>query len=98
MEKNKVYRFMHLFNFKNNEFVSEKYDQKLNAKMIHWLPVSKDLVNTEILMDDGSIKKGLAEEDVKNIKENSIIQWERFAFCKLDKKDKNKLVFWYTHK
>ena len=38
---------MHLFNFKNNEFISEEYDQKLNAKMIHWLPVSKDLMNVE---------------------------------------------------
>ncbi|MBU0930179.1 MAG: glutamate--tRNA ligase [Nanoarchaeota archaeon] len=97
IEKNKTYRFMHLFNFKNNEFVSEEYEQGLNAKMIHWLPVSKDLVNIEVLMPDGSVKKGLGEVDIKNVKENSVIQLERFAFCKLDKKEKNKLVFWYTH-
>ncbi|MEM4267100.1 MAG: hypothetical protein QW404_03545, partial [Candidatus Nanoarchaeia archaeon] len=41
---------------------------------------------------------GLAEKDVKKLKVGDIIQFERFAFCRLDKKEKNKLVFWFTHK
>jgi len=98
LEKNKVYRFMHLFNFKNNQFISKDMDKKLNAKLIHWLPVSKDLVNVEILMDNGSIKKGLGESSLKKIKLNEIIQFERAFFVKLDKKEKNKLMFWFTHK
>ncbi|MDD5651282.1 MAG: glutamate--tRNA ligase [Candidatus Nanoarchaeia archaeon] len=97
LEKNKVYRFMHLFNFKNNEFLSLNYDQKLEAKMIHWLPVSKDLVNVEVLMVDGTILKGFGEVDLKNVKEKTIVQFERRFFAILDKKDKNKLQFWYTH-
>lgn len=98
IEKNKAYRFMHLFNFKNNEFISEEIDESLNAKLIHWLPVSKELIKTEILMDDGKTIKGLAEPDLKKIKVNDIIQFERFAFCRLDKIENNKYHFWFTHK
>ncbi len=98
IKKNTNYRFIHLFNFKNNEFLSQEYDPKLNVKLIHWLPVSKDLINIEILMPDGSIKKGLGEESIKNVKVGEVIQFERFAFCCLNKKEKNKYIFWFSHK
>ncbi|MFA5175988.1 MAG: glutamate--tRNA ligase [Candidatus Nanoarchaeia archaeon] len=97
LEKNKNYRFMHLFNFKNNEFLSKDFDSKLNTKQIHWLPV-KDIINVEILMDNGETIKGIAEADIQKVKVNDIIQFERNFFARLDKKEKNKLVFWYTHK
>ncbi len=98
LEKNKNYRFMHLLNFKNNKFISLDLDDKLKAKLIHWLPVSKDLVNIEVLMEDGKVMKGLGEKDLKNVKLGEVIQAERNFFMKLDKKEKNKLVFWYSHK
>ena len=88
---------MHLFNFKDNKFISGKHDEKLNAKMIHWLPID-NLVNAEILMEDGSIIKGLAEPDVKNIKIDQIVQFERQFFARCDNKEKDKMVFWFTHK
>jgi len=97
LKKNKIYRFMHLFNFKNNEFVSKEYDSNLRAKLIHWLP-TKGNVNVEILMDDGSIKKGLGEKGLSKLRIGEIIQFERFGFCRLDKKERNKLIFWFTHK
>jgi len=98
IEPGKVYRFMHLFNFKNNEFLSKEHNPELNATIIHWLPVSRDLVKVEIMMPNKEIKKGLAEKTVKKIKVDEVIQFERFAFCRLDKKEKGKMVFWYTHK
>ena len=98
LEKDKNYRFMHLFNFKSNEFISQELDQGLNAKLIHWLPVSKDLVNVEILMPSGDLIKGLGESSLKKLKVNNVIQFERHAFCRLDKREKDKLVFWYTHR
>ncbi len=98
IKKGKVYRFMHLFNFKDNKFVSEPYDQKLNAQLIHWLPVSKDLVDIEILMKNGTMKKGLGEPALKELKAGEVIQFERKFFARLDKKEKNKLEFVYTHK
>ena len=88
---------MHLFNFKDNKFISGKHDEKLNAKMIHWLPID-NLVNVEILMPDGYTIKGLAEESVGYLNIGDIIQFTRFCFCRLDnKKDGKNLIFWYTH-
>ena len=97
LEKNKIYRLMHLFNFKNNEFLSRELDQKLNAKLIHWLPLSKELVDVEIVMPDKTIVKGLTERDAKKIKVNEVVQFVRFGFLRLDSKNKNKLTFWYSH-
>lgn len=97
LEKGRVYRFMHLFNFMDGKFVSKELDEKLHAKLIHWLPVINNLVSTEIIMDDGSVKKGLAEEGVKKLKIGDVIQFERNFFCCLNEKN-NKLVFSYTHK
>jgi|TARA_Y100000034_G_scaffold54516_1_gene66810 glutamyl-tRNA synthetase len=95
--KSKNYRFMHLFNFKDEKFVSEELNKSLKATLIHWLPVSKDLMKIEILMDGGEIVKGLAEKDVKKLKIGDIIQFERFGFVRLDKKGKV-LKFIFTHK
>ncbi len=98
LEENKNYRFMHLFNFRNNKFISLDLDKSLDAKMIHWLPANKDLINVEVLMDNGEIVKGLGESSLKKVKINQIVQFERNFFARLDKKEKNKLVFWFTHK
>ena len=97
IEKNVVYRLMHLFNFKNHEFLSKEVDKHLQAKMIHWLPVSSGLVKIEVLMDDGSVKNGLAEAGIKKVKVGEVIQFERNLFCRLDKKMKGKMVFVYGH-
>lgn len=97
LEKNKCYRLMNLFNIKNNQFISEKPDQGLNAKLIHWLPTN-GIINVEVVMDTGEIIKGYGELDLKNLKVNEVIQFTRLFFCKLDKKENDKLVFWYLHK
>ena len=100
LEKDKIYRFMHLFNFKNHEFISKDVDSRLSAKMIHWLPVAKDLVKMEVIMPNAKIKKGLGEPILRNkkyLKVGDIIQFIRFGFCRLDKRDDKKLTFYYTH-
>lgn len=94
IEKGKVYRFMHLFNFKDNTFLSEEYDPELKAKIIHCVPV-KDAMDVQILMADGSLIKGKAEKAVKDLKEGETIQFERSFFCRLDNKEK--MLFVYTH-
>ena len=94
---------MDCLNFKKqkNKFVFdsleyEKY-KKQGDKIIHWLPVQKDLVKVEVLMPNKEVKKGLAEPLVKNLKVGDIVQFSRFGFCKLDNKKSDKLMFWYTH-
>ena len=66
-------------------------------KVINWLP-GKGNEDIEVMMPDKTIKKGIAEHNVSHLKEGETVQFERFGFCRLDKKDKDKLMFWFTHK
>ncbi|MBM3199291.1 glutamate--tRNA ligase [Candidatus Woesearchaeota archaeon] len=98
LKPRQVYRLMHLFNFKDGEFLSQDHNPELKAKIIHWLPADDpELVHVEVLMPDKSVVKGLAEQGVKHLKEGEVCQFERNFFARLDKKEKTKLVFWYTH-
>jgi len=103
-KNNKVYRLMDCLNFKKkgNKFIFDSLEHKNFKKhgdfIMHWLPKQKDLVKTEILMPDKKLIKGVAEPLVKKLKENDVIQFTRFGFCRLDNKEKNKLGFWFTHK
>lgn len=99
----KLTRLMDCLNFvrKKGKFIFDSKDyekyKKHGDKIIHWLPVQKDLVKVEVLMPDKKTAKGLAEPLVKNLKVGDIVQFARFGFCRLDDKKKDKLVFWYTH-
>lgn len=94
----KVYRLMHLFNFKDGKFISEELDQNLNAKLIHWVPAAGDLVKAEVVMEDGTKIHGFGEKDLSKAKVGDIVQFERKFFARLDEKGKDKMVFWYTHR
>jgi glutamyl-tRNA synthetase len=97
LEKGKAYRFMHLYNIKDNTFHSLELQPDLNARLIHWLPVSKDLVKVKIVMPDNSIKSGLAEHTIKQVRIDQVIQFERKCFCRLDSIEKDTYVFYFTH-
>jgi len=103
LKNNKLIRLMDCLNFVKggNKFIFdsleyEKYKER-GEQIIHWLPVS-NLVSVEVLMPDNKIKKGLAEPLVKKLRVGDIVQFERFAFCRLDKKTKNKAAFWFAHR
>jgi glutamyl-tRNA synthetase len=84
------------FIFDSREY--EEYCKKLGRKIIHWLPADKkQLVNVEVMMPDATIKKGFGEAALKKLKPGDVIQFARFGFCRLDKKEKNKLKFWFAH-
>ena len=101
------YRLMHLMNFKSDNFlplksrtfsfISQELDNSLKTQFIHWLPAETKNIKTEILMPDGLIKKGLGEQKLNELKEGSIIQFERVGFAKLHKKEKDKLIFWFAN-
>tara|TARA_Y100000310_G_scaffold345695_1_gene468427 strand:- start:10677 stop:12311 length:1635 start_codon:yes stop_codon:yes gene_type:complete len=90
----KVYRFMHMFNFENDTFVSEEYDSALKANIIHAVPV-EGAIDVQVLMDDGSLIKGKGEAALAKLKEGEVVQFERMFFCRLD--DKEKMLFVYAH-
>ena len=104
LKEGKLYRLMDCLNFtktdKGFEFDSEDYETyKLKGEMImHWLPVKYDLVNIEVRMPNNKIVKGYGEHGLNNLKQGAIVQLERFGFARLDKKEKNKLIFWFCHR
>ncbi len=92
----KTYRLIGLFNFRNRKFTSKEYDEKLNASLIHWVPANDNL-KAEVIMPDNIVKKGLIESNAAKIKVGEVVQLYRFGFCRLDRKEGNKLVFYYGH-
>jgi glutamyl-tRNA synthetase len=81
---------------KENEIEARKValseEQKRKAKVIQW--VSEDNVEAKVLIPKSFVDengnfienslqevKGLAEENILSIKENEIVQFERFGFC-----------------
>ncbi len=53
-------------------------------------------VDCKVLKPDGTWDSGLCEAYCKRIRKNEVIQFERYGFCKLEKKGKE-LDFIYTH-
>ena len=96
--KDKEIRLIDLFNIKlgkTTEFISKEL--KMDMPKIQW--VSEPNVKIKIVMPDGSLKEGVAEPEVKNIKNDEIVQFTRIGFCRCDKayKDK-KIVLYFAHK
>lgn len=100
------YRLMHLLTFKSDKinrmkprqysFVSEEPDNNIKTKFLHWLPATPDNIRVDIMMPDGKIKKGLGEYTLEKLKVGTTIQFERFGFVTLHKKEKEKLEFWFA--
>ncbi len=94
--KEKKIRLIGLFNLKlekKAEFISKEIVMEMPK--IQW--VSEKNIPVTIVINDGSIKKGIAESETKKLKVNDRIQFVRFGFCRLDKV-KPGLVFYFTHK
>ena len=103
LQDNQLYRLMDCLNFKKQgnkfTFISKSVEdyKKQGKSILHWLSVS-NLVKTEILMPDKTLVKGFSEYLTKDLKEGTIIQFERFGFCRLDQTEPDKLLFWFGHK
>lgn len=104
MKENELVRLMDCINIKKKSkgklcFESLEYEKfkEKGEQIINWLPAEGN-VKVEVLMSDKKVMKGLAEHNVSSLKEGEVIQFTRFGFCRLDKKEKNKLIFWFTHK
>jgi glutamyl-tRNA synthetase len=102
-----IIRLMELFNIKiesvnvysaEASFISESYEEarKAKAQLIHWIPVGEDMP-CHVVMPDATVAEGIAESSCKQLKPNSIIQFERFGFVRIDKVN-TKLTAYYAHK
>ena len=105
--QNTNYRLVHLLNFRSDNvlklkprtfsFISQDPEQDLDVKFIQWLPANENNIKVKVRMPDNSIIQGLGEPELKSLKPNSTIQFERFGFCNLYKKSKDELEFWFSH-
>jgi glutamyl-tRNA synthetase len=100
-------RLMELFNIKiesvnvysaEASFISETYEEakKAKAQLIHWIYVGKDMP-CQVIMPDATVAEGIAESACKQLKPNSVIQFERFGFVRIDEVN-TKLTAYYAHK
>jgi glutamyl-tRNA synthetase len=93
---NKELGLMNLFSIKlmrNPVFLGKKIDVK--TQKIHW--VSEPNVKIRVVMPDGSTKEGLAEQSIRNVKVDDIVQLQRSGFFRCDQIGKEP-VFYFAHK
>jgi glutamyl-tRNA synthetase len=106
-ETGKVIRLMELFNVKiegvnadsvEASFASQAYEEarKAKAKLIHWIPKGQEYP-CEVVMPDATVNEGVAESACEKLKPDTVIQFERFGFVRVDKND-GKLTAYYAHK
>ena len=99
-----VIRLMDCLNFRKEprKFVFDSLEhenfKKRGKLIIHWLPVSQELMDVEVRMPDNSVRKGIGEHYLRFLKEGDIVQFARFGFCRLDKIEFDRLQFWFTNK
>ena len=71
--------------------------REAKARIIQWVPVEEN-VNVKIVMDDASIKTGLGESALSDLKVGDVVQFERVGFARLDEITDDELIFYYAHK
>jgi glutamyl-tRNA synthetase len=80
------------------KYSSEAYDdvRKIKAQLIHWIPKGTEY-SCEIVLQNTQTVIGFAENESKKLKPDTVIQFERFGFTRVDKVNQ-KLVAYYAHK
>lgn len=103
IREGELYRLMDCLNFvkKKGKFFYDsedyqKYKQK-GKRIMHWLPKG-DYVTAEVRMPNNKIAKGAIEKNIMNEKKGSVVQLERFGFCRIDAISDNNVALWFAHK
>lgn len=80
------------------KYLSEAYEdvRKIKAQLIHWIPKGMEFP-CEIVLQTAQTVIGFSENESKKLKPDTIIQFERFGFTRIDKINQ-KIVAYYTHK
>ncbi len=106
-EVGKIVRLMELFNVKiehakvysvEASFASESYEEarKTKIQLIHWILTDGDFP-CQVVMPDATVNEGMAESACKKLKPDTVIQFERFGFVRVNENDA-KLTAYYAHK
>ncbi len=90
--RNKEIRLMHFCNIILNKKSKVTSKRVKNIPKIHW--IGKKNVKIKVIMPNGKEIEGLAEPDIKKVKPNQTIQFERIGFARFDKSG----LFYFAHK
>jgi glutamyl-tRNA synthetase len=74
---------------------SHQEARELDFPFVHWLPSGVG-IQARVVMSDASTARGIAEEGCRDLEEDSMIQFERFGFVRVD--SKSPFVAYYTHR
>jgi len=101
--KDGIFRLMDAVNVEINDdkitYHSTSFEdaREVKARIIQWVPTS-DNVNVKIVMADASVKTGLGESALNDLKVGDIVQFERVGFARLDEITDDEMIFYYAHK
>ena len=90
--KNKEIRLMHFCNILLNKKSKVTSIKLKDIPKIHW--ISSKNVKIKIIMPDGKEIEGLAEPEIKKVKPDQTVQFERIGFARCDKG----CLFYFSHK
>lgn len=81
------------------EYLSESYSEARSKgiSLIQWLPDGHCL-RTSVVMPDASVAMGLSEKACGELKTDTVIQFERFGFARIDKNMDDCITAYFTHK
>ena len=107
LKEKKIIRLMELFNLQVDSindnlieatFKGTSYTDVKTARIpiIHWLP-DKGNIETEVVMPNAKVIKGLAEPSLKNEKIENTVQLMRFGFGRIDNFDNKLLRIYFSH-
>ncbi|MDI9620096.1 MAG: glutamate--tRNA ligase [Candidatus Nezhaarchaeota archaeon] len=102
-----IVRLMSLFNVESKEIVGDTVysayrsecvedASHLKAPIIQWVPLH-DNVDVEVMMPNAAVSRGVGEASLSNLEVNSIIQFVRVGFARLDEKGKGRVRFYFAH-
>ncbi len=94
--KGQEIRLMSLCNLKLDKKCTFTGLENKRIQKIQW--VSEGAVPVKVRMDTGAWISGLGESALKKLNVDDVVQFERFGFVRLDKKSKEGLEFWFSHR
>ena len=98
-----IYRLMDAVNVDINgediTYHSDSFEEarQVKARIIQWVPLD-DNVNVKLVMDDASVKSGLGESALRDLKVGDVVQFERVGFARLDEIKDDEMIFYFAHK
>ncbi|MFQ6009645.1 MAG: glutamate--tRNA ligase [Candidatus Aenigmatarchaeota archaeon] len=93
--REKEVRLMHFCNIRIDRKTKVTGKANKDIPKIHWVPSRN--IKVKLIMPDGRLLNGLAEPEIRKVKINDTLQFERVGFVRVDKV-KPEIVCYYAHR